>query len=189
MKWILSMLCMFVFTSCAMLGTNLVHSPTATEGTSWKNTHVHGGPTKKAPPDAIIFQIDDSTNVKVGARVIWEKKNFTGILFPIFPIFWLPKTNYYKSEPNSLVIELTTIGSRVNLQVASAKILANGLSYEIESKRTKSFVVTELRFPVPAKHTPDFKLTNLSIVINDTTVVLPPITFRRMKQRWRFVGP
>ena len=171
-----------------MLGTNIIHSPSSTEGTPWKHKHVHGGATKNAPPDMVIFQLNDTTNITVGARTIYEKKNFGGILFPIFPIFWLPKIDYYEEQPNSLIIELSTWNNDTNFQVKSATIKSNSKTYELQ-ETTITDVETELRFPLSAEQTSEFELTNLSLTVNGELRNLPSINFRKMKQRWRFIGP
>lgn len=166
----------------------MIHSPSSNEGTPWKQEHVHGGATKKAPPDKIIFQINDSTFILVGARTIYEKKNFGGILFPIFPLFWLPKVNFYKEEPNSLIIELSTLGNEIELQVNSASITSSGQTYQYKEV-LKLASSTEIKFPLSAEQTTEFELTKLSLFVNGKFKNLPKIRFKKMKQRWRFIGP
>jgi hypothetical protein len=177
-----------IFSGCAMIGTNMIHSPTSEEGRSWKHRHVHGGATKKAPPDAIIFDVNDSMSVIVGAQNIWEKKNFGGILFPIFPIFWLPKNDYYKNYPNTLIIEVSTIGKIQKFEIISATISSNGNSYGLRNIRN-SLSLKELEFDLNAGQTKEFDLTGLTLKLDDKIIELPTIKFDQMKQRWRFLGP
>lgn len=188
MKWILSIILTLSLSGCSLLGTNMIHSPSADEGIPWKYRHVHGGATKNAPPDAIIIQVDDSTRIIVNARTIWQKNNFGGILIPIFPIFWLPKINSYKDQPNSLIIELSTIGKAADLEINAAVLITADAAYSPhEIKRTES--KAELNFPLAAEQVTDFKLTNLSVIINDECKSLPEIRFKKMKQRMFFIGP
>ena len=171
-----------------MLGTNIIHSPSSNEGTPWKFRHVHGGATKNAPPDQMNFQLDDSTNIFIGARTISEKKNFGGIILPIFPIFWLPKINHYEEYPNSLIIELTTWNNRTDFQVNSATIRSNSQTFELV-KTTLTDGASELFFPLSAEQTSEFELTNLSLTVNGEQRNLPTINFKKTKQRWKFIGP
>lgn len=188
LKPILSILLVFLFTGCAILGTNVIHSPSSKEGSPWKHRHTHGGATKKAPPDGVTFEINDFTLLVVSARVILVKKNFGGILLPIFPIFWLPKINHYEDEPNRLIIELSTIGDELEIDSASATLISNGESFEIQEIRT-TWEKTELVFALSAEETTAFELRDLTLIINKESKELPMIAFRKMKQRWRFVGP
>jgi hypothetical protein len=187
-KHILSFLSLLLFSGCAILGTNMIHSPISEEGTSWKHRNVHGGATKNAPPESIIFKVNDSTSIIVGARTVWEKKNFGGILFPIFPIFWFPKIDFYKDQPNSLFIEVSKIGQGNAFEIISATIKSNRETFEF-IKVGNSSVFKELGFCLNAEETNEFKLVNLTLKIDDKPIEIPSIKFQKMKQRWRFFGP
>ncbi|MEO1255093.1 MAG: hypothetical protein AAFY41_09440 [Bacteroidota bacterium] len=124
----------------------------------------------------------------IGARTISEKKNFGGIILPIFPIFWLPKINYYEEHPNNLIIKLSTWNNETGIQINSATIRTNSQTFELV-KTTLTDGVTELFFPLSAEQTSEFELTNLSLTVNSEQRILPPINFKKMKQRWKFIGP
>jgi hypothetical protein len=192
MKVALIIIICFSLTGCAILGTNMIHSPSSDEGAPLKARHVHGGPTRRAPPDAIQFKIDDSTYAIVGARTIWERKNFGGVILPILPIFWLPRINYYKDSPNCLIIEMSTLSApgikSTDFEVESAAIIENSTTFELQDA-TKAGSFVELRFSLPAENITEFELTNVAISSNGQVTKLPAVRFTRMKQRWRFLGP
>ena len=168
-----------------------------------KNRHVHGGATKNSPPDALAFVYEqDSTTIIVNAQTISEKINFGGIVLPIFPLFWLPKINYYKKRPNSLVIKVSASSSKgIELETDSTIIIAYGQLYPTSNAMTTKFIHNfpsygvglqnswELEFPLEAEQLDAFELNKLGFSINNETIDLPTIKFQKVKQRWLFMGP
>ena len=204
MRWIIAILISISVSGCVMLGTNWIHSPTSDDGLAWKNRHVHGGPTKNSPPDALaFFYVKYSTTIIVNAQTISEKKNFGGIVLPIFPLFWLPKINFYENQPNSLVIKVSTSSSKnIELETESTNLIADGQLYPISNAMTTNFPLHnlpaykaglqnswKLEFPLEAKQLDTFELNNLGFSINNEPINLPTIKFQKVKQRWVFIGP
>ena len=99
MKWIIAILISISVSGCVMLGTNWIHSPTADEGIALKNRHVHGGPTKNSPPDALAFFYEqDSTTIIVNAQTISEKKTSEELLFQFFLFFGCQRLTSIKTS-------------------------------------------------------------------------------------------
>lgn len=204
MKWILASLASISLSGCVIFGTNWIHSPTSDKGIGWKNRHVHGGATKNSPPDALAFFYEqDSTTIIVNAQTISEKKNFGGIVLPIFPLFWLPKINFYADQPNSLVIKVSTSSPKnIEFETDSTTITADGQLYPISNAMTTKYPIHnfpsygvrlhntwELEFPLEAEQLDTFELNKLEFSIDNEPTNLPTIKFEKVKQRWVFVGP
>jgi hypothetical protein len=205
MKWILAVLISIFLSGCVVLGTNWIHSPTSDLGIALKNRHVHGGATKNSPPDALgFFYEQDSITIIVSAQTISEKKNFGGVVLPILPLFWLPKINSYKGQPNTLIIKVSTSSSKnIELQTDSTTIIANGqqlysistaMATNVPMQNFLAYGVTllnswELKFPLEAEQTDAFELNKLAFSINNEPRHVPTIKFQKVKQRWAFMGP
>lgn len=92
-----------------------------------KHRHVHGGPTKKSPPDAVVLvNSSDSISLRVSARPIKSKNCLAGPLVPFFPVFLSPARNYYKDEPEMLEIRVAVCS------ILPVNILADSLTLVFE---------------------------------------------------------
>jgi len=183
-----SLAALLLASGCVMRGTTLIHSPTAEGGIPSKPWGVNFSATKHAPPDAITLPVNDSMRIIVRAKPIWDRRQFGGILVPIFPLFWLPKSDWYEEYPNSLILQLWVQQGKADLRISSATVLADGQLYPLQEIREISGL-NDLHFALPAEQTPGFELINLSVYLNDEPVTLPTIHFQQVKQRWRFIGP
>ena len=198
------MLLATLLSGCIVLGSSWIHSPSSAEGSPQKFRHVHGGAVKNAPPDTWIFFFEkDTTLITVRARPISEKRHFGGIILPIIPLFWLPKTDYYAKEPDSLIINVEVHSKKpVQWLLDSAAIIFSGKTYStsasmIQNPTTYFFpsspnsnsLTKELYFPLIAEHVDAFEMVNLKFMLDGKEVDLPKIAFKKVKQRWRFVGP
>ena len=187
---------------CAIIGTNWIHSPNSDTGEPWKLNHVHGGATKKAPPDTWIFSLDDTTHIAIKAQTISEKENFAGIFLPIFPVFWLKKTEYYE-QVEELRINITASAiSETDLLIDSIRLTANNQTFRIASSNAIELDMLspwyfydsnsnsiDMSFPISGETIEEFQLSNILIIRSNTLEKLPSITFKKMKQRWTFLGP
>jgi len=100
----------------------------------------------------------------------------------------LRKSYYYKDQPNSLIINVSSNSNKKNiLNTDSAKVFSNGRYYIASNSKTiNSENNWELDFPLAADETDHFELIGLKINVNGK--ILPKVRFQRVKQRWRFVG-
>ena len=198
------MLLATLLSGCIVLGSSWIHSPSSTEGSPQKFRHVHGGAVKNAPPDTWIFSFDeDTTLITVRARPISEKRHFGGIILPIVPLFWLPKTDYYVEEPDSLIINIEVHSKKPvqwlldsaaiifsgKIYPTSASTIQNSTTYFFPSSPNSNSLAKELYFPLVAEQVDAFEMINLKFMLDDKEVSLPTIAFKKTKQRWRFVGP
>ena len=206
MKFIIKWSCLILLTitlsGCIVFGSSWIHSPSSAAGSPQKFRHVHGGAVKNAPPDALTFSFkEDTTMITVKARPISEKRHFGGIILPIIPLFWLPKTDYYAEAPNGLIINIE-VHSRKHVQwlLDSAAIIFSGKTYPTNASVVQNppiyftppnsnSLAKELYFPVAAKQVDAFEMINLKFELDDKEVALPRIAFKKVKQRWWFVGP
>lgn len=112
-------------TGCIGIGKNTIHSPSAIGGMPMKHQHAHGGPTKKSPPEAIIFSDNnDSISVRVSARILKYKPILAGPVIPIFPAFLIPGQKYYKSDPETLEIKMA-VSTRKDVVINSDSLYIN----------------------------------------------------------------
>ena len=130
---IILILIIITLSGCAISGNRVIHSPNAVGGIPLKHRHIHGGATKKSPPDAIEIKSReyDSLSIFIGAQPLKDKKKWGGIFLPVVPIFYLPAIDYYDNDPNSLIVNIViACNNKVIVIPDSMKISADGIIYK-----------------------------------------------------------
>lgn len=220
MKIILIKLVVIIFcTSCALSGRQIIHSPFAEQAIPIRSQHYHGGVTEKSPPNYIFmtFEEKDSVSLMVGAKKLSKKHRWGGIFYPIFPVFFLPRTDYYRDNPNTLTIymvigansEVIVSSDSLRLYVDNQFIKPREVIYQNEVIQTvkiksrnyepappifmkpleyHSNVVT-INFPIDANTISEFELSIKGIYALNKPLAIPTVQFIRSEQKWRFAGP
>jgi len=207
-----------MFGGCVFTGKNIIHSPNAPGAIEYRLKHIHGGATKKSPPDIISIEstTNDSISLVVSAKFIFEKNNWGGIGFPFIPLFYLPKIDSYKNDPNTLTVflllssnnETTILTDSISLVVdekfysPKRSSYTGSINFQIKVipryhymgiiERIPMAIIPEiiqLDFPVSAKEVDQFELIIDGIFSEGKRVSFTKVNFKKVKQKFWFMGP
>ena len=202
-----------------MFGTSSVHSPSADDGIPLIDIYSRVTVTRKSPPDGILlYSNPDSSLVKIQAQTIAEKKNWGGLLLPFFPLFWISKVNYYKHDPESLIVnfwlspeeEATIISDSIKVLFKGQFISPAAVHFD-EKKIGKGQVITiakknypknfqnekqllntkslSLKYNLNAHSLEQFELFPNGFYSGEKKLHFSVVKFVKSKQHWRFLGP
>ena len=133
MKSILILIFPVLFIGCVVKGIRQVHSPNSTDGIGIRGRyHYHSKAKWNSPPDIVRLKASnvDSTFLEIGAHFLEEKDTWAGILFPIIPIPFPRKKDYYENYPNNLFLSFDIYSNKkIDINVDSILLLVNGISY------------------------------------------------------------
>ena len=126
----------FLISGCVIQGNRLIHSPTATDVLfTWSRYRHHKKAIWNLSTDMIRLKASsvDSTFLEIGAYFLEEKNISTGILFPILPIPFTKKWDYYENRPDSLFLAFDIYSNRkIEINVDSILLLVEGIQYTPE---------------------------------------------------------